>query len=250
MVYILGVCTLPEWQEYLNGLSKFLTGSTRRHLLYLLAVMSISDLWKLKKKKKMCVCEHNTHADTNMCIFILSWSLRSQFIEVSQPQVEAFNLDSGVTQPQLSPAAAAAIVPRLKIQWKSSWIEWNRVLNDKRERDHVELLLVCAFYTHLRKILPDDPDEPTETSCALQRCSRLCFNAHAWHLRFEKGERKISEAVICVDLKLQRKRRVWWWDTALNRTDRYPCKTHLYEGFLSEFWVLGFYTDTEIKWSE
>lgn len=153
------------------------------------------------------MCEHNTRADTNMCIFILSWSSPSQFIEVSQPQVEAFNLDSGVTQPQLSPAAAAAIVPRLKIQWKSSWKEWNWVLNDKRERDHVELLLVCAFYTHLRKILPDDPNQPTETSCALRRCSRLCFDARAWHLCFEKGERKISEAV-CFDLKLKRERRV------------------------------------------
>lgn len=28
--------------------------------------------------------------------------------------MEAFNLDSGVTQPQLSPAAAAVIVPRLR----------------------------------------------------------------------------------------------------------------------------------------
>lgn len=46
------------------------------------------------------------------CIFVLSWSLLSQFIEVSYPQV--FNLDSGVTQPQLSSAAAAVIVPRLR----------------------------------------------------------------------------------------------------------------------------------------
>lgn len=117
--YILGVCTLTEWAEYFNGLSKFQTGSTGCHLLCVLAVISISDLWKLKKKKN--VCEHNAHTDMNMWIFIVSWSLPSQFTEVSHPQVEAFNLDGGVTQPQLSPAAAAAIVPRLKIQWKSGW---------------------------------------------------------------------------------------------------------------------------------
>lgn len=104
-----------------------------------------------------------------MCIFILSWSLPSQFIEVSHPRVEAFNLDSGVTQPQLSPTAAATIVTRLKIQWKSSWREWN----DKSEWDHAKTLLVCALYTHLREILLDDP--------VLRR-----------YLRCEKGKQKIS----------------------------------------------------------
>lgn len=156
MVDNLGVCTLPKWQEYFNGLSKFLTGSTWHQLLCSVVNFKL-------KKIKIGQIEH-THGDTNMCIFVLSWSLPSQFIELSHPQVEAFNLDSGVTQPQLSPTAAATIVTRLKIQWKSSWREWN----DKRE-------CVSAFYTHLREIfhLLDDP--------VLRR-----------YLRCEKGKQKIS----------------------------------------------------------
>lgn len=107
---------------------------------------------------------------------------------MSHPQVEAFNLDSGLTQPQLSPIAAATIVTRLKIQWKSGWREWNLTLNDKRERDHVKMLLVWAFYTHLRGILPDNP--------VLQRRSRLCLT----HAHDTCALRKVSEKSVLFTL--------------------------------------------------
>lgn len=49
-----------------------------------------------------------THMRTlTRAYFFLSCSSLSQFIELSHLQVEAFNLDSGVTQPQLSLTAAA-----------------------------------------------------------------------------------------------------------------------------------------------
>lgn len=47
--------------------------------------------------------------------FFLSCSSLSQFIELSHPQVEAFNLDSGVTQPQLSFTAAAVTISQTQI---------------------------------------------------------------------------------------------------------------------------------------
>lgn len=50
--------------------------------------------------------------------FILFSTSLSQFIEVSHLQMEAFNLNSGVTQPQLSFTAAAVIFPGLKCNGK------------------------------------------------------------------------------------------------------------------------------------
>lgn len=50
--------------------------------------------------------------------FILFSTSLSQFIDVSHLQVEAFNLDSGVTQPQLSFTAATVIIPGLKCNGK------------------------------------------------------------------------------------------------------------------------------------
>lgn len=58
---------------------------------------------------------HNTLARTNAHPFFPpSCTSLSQFIGVSHPQVEALNLDSSVTQPQLSPTAATVIVARLQ----------------------------------------------------------------------------------------------------------------------------------------
>lgn len=90
--------------------------------------------------------------------------------------MEAFNLDSGVTQPQLSPAAAAVIVPRLRanenppeenetcccLQENGTYL-----LNDQNEGP----TLSCFWYdVYLNlKMMQDEPDSPTETFCALQR---------------------------------------------------------------------------------
>lgn len=56
----------------------------------------------------------NSHKGAWTCIFFVSLVAHSRFIELSHTEVEAFNLDSGVTQPQLSSNAAAVITLRLE----------------------------------------------------------------------------------------------------------------------------------------
>lgn len=56
---------------------------------------------------------HAKSREHGQAFSLLSCTSHSQFIEVSHPKVEAFNLDSSATQPQLSTAAAAVIIPRL-----------------------------------------------------------------------------------------------------------------------------------------
>lgn len=63
---------------------------------------------------KSCTQTYDTQENMGARIFFFSCSSLSQFIELSHPQLEAFNLDSGVTQPQLSFTAAAVIIPTLK----------------------------------------------------------------------------------------------------------------------------------------
>lgn len=66
-------------------------------------------------------------------IFPRSCSSLSQFIELSHPQVEAFNLDSGVTQPQLSLAAAAGIISRLESNGEKRNFIWTCLLTTSFE---------------------------------------------------------------------------------------------------------------------
>ena len=70
------------------------------------------------KTVKLMHTDRRDTTEQRCTYFILFSTSLSQFIEVSHLQVEAFNLNSGVTQPQLSFTAAAVIIPGLKCYGK------------------------------------------------------------------------------------------------------------------------------------